>query len=189
MIKSYLVDNKKALISLGFMTLATVLGLSLWCHQLGEPLLKAILAVTAVSPYLFFYLAVIFNQPAVGLITQLRNEPRQILGPSAALLVPYLAYCLASQTFHWLGLMKLIGLMLGPLCFAAAAAKTSYGRWTWYDLALIAWIWIPFDLRFLDNIWLWPPGDAEYSLNTLFALSLVCPLYIYFCTACFSSHH
>ncbi|MFK7827752.1 MAG: lysostaphin resistance A-like protein [Oligoflexales bacterium] len=41
------------------------------------------------------------------------------------------------------------------------------------------WIWIPFDLRLLNHTWLWPPGDAEYAINTLFALTIVAPLYIY----------
>lgn len=179
MIKAYLQDNLKSLIFFTLITVATIAGLSTWCHRIGEPWLKSILAVTAVSPYLFFYFALLFNKPMQPLQAYLKQRPFHIFYLGIGLMLPYLLYCLASQSFHWFGPLKLILLMLGPLFFTGIAAKNHYGKWTWYDLALVVWIWIPFDLRLLNHIWLWPPGDAEYSLNTLFALTLVAPLYIY----------
>ncbi|NRA47353.1 MAG: hypothetical protein HRU09_20580 [Oligoflexales bacterium] len=179
MIKEYLKANDKSLILFGIVTVATVIGLTTWCTRIGEPLLKSILAVSAVAPYLFVYFALLFNKPSASLQAYLKKNPFHIFYLVIALMLPYSRYCLASQSFHWVGPIKLLALILGPLTFAAMAAKNHYGKWTVYDFTIVVWIWIPFDLRLLDGIWLWPPGDAEYSLNTLFALTLISPLYIY----------
>ena len=179
MIKEYLRSNTISLILISITTIATIIGLSIWCVRLGEAPIKSVLAVSAVSPYLFLYFVLLFNSPMQALTNYLKENPFKIFYLGILLMIPYSLYCLASQTFHWQGPLKLFALVLGPLVFAALAAKNDYGRWSFYDLALVIWIWVPFDLRLLNGIWLWPPGDAEYSLNTLFALTIVAPLYLY----------
>ncbi|MFK7826152.1 MAG: hypothetical protein AB8G05_18510 [Oligoflexales bacterium] len=117
MIREYLRANLKSLILISITTISTIIGLSIWCNRIGEPLFKSILAVSAVSPYLFFYLALLFNHPMQSLQEHLRRKPFDILYLGITLMVPYFLYCMASQTFHWLGLVKLVVLMLGPLMY------------------------------------------------------------------------
>jgi membrane protease YdiL (CAAX protease family) len=130
---------------------------------LGLPLVAALGALfTLLLPYFYFGLA---EAPA----------SRSLLW-APALLLSYVVYALATATFHPLALLRLalyVALPTGLVRFGAPRK----GPGT-FDLLAVLALWLPFDFRLLEGIWLWPEGQGSYGYQAVLAVDLAVLLFV-----------
>ena len=116
-------------------------------------------------PYFFFGLGHWAPQAA---------RPSLLWAP--ALLVPYGIYGAGTGAFDAAALARLV-LYLGlPALFVYfGRERTGPGV---FDLFAVLAIWLPFDFRLLENIWIWPEGQGAYGLQTVMAVDLAVLLFV-----------
>ena len=113
-------------------------------------------------PYFFFGL----SEPA---------PPRSLLWVPA-LLVPYGIYAAGTGAFDSAALSRL-ALYVGIPALFVYLGRERRGPGV-FDLLAVLVIWLPFDLRLLENIWVWPEGQGAYGLQTVMAVDLAVLLFV-----------
>ena len=113
-------------------------------------------------PYFFF-----------GLVP--RNAPPSLLW-APALLVPYGIYAAGTGTFDAAALLRLVLYVGLPVLFVYLG-RDRKGPGV-FDLLAVLVIWLPFDLRLLENVWVWPEGQGGYGLQTVMAVDLAVLLFV-----------
>lgn len=116
-------------------------------------------------PYFFFGLSG-FSQTA---------GPRSLLW-APALLVPYGIYGAGTGAFDQAALSRLV-LYVGLPALFVYLGRERKGPGV-FDLLAVLVIWIPFDLRLLEDIWVWPEGQGAYGLQTVMAVDLAVVLFV-----------
>ncbi len=89
---------------------------------------------------------------------------------------PYLLYSLGNNSFTLLGAGKLLLFLSLPttVLFFQDREKNNV-NFSWHDFAAILLIWLPFDFRLLNGIWV---GKVVYAFNVLVAFSLAIILFV-----------
>jgi membrane protease YdiL (CAAX protease family) len=93
-----------------------------------------------------------------------------------ALLVPYGIYAAGTGAFSGAALLRL-ALYAGLPALAVHLGRERKGPGV-LDLLAVLVIWLPFDLRLLENIWVWPEGQGAYGLQTVMAVDLAVLLFV-----------
>ena len=127
------------------------------------PLVAALGAFFALLlPYFYFGLA------------EARTRPSLLW--ASALLLPYLVYAFATAVFHPLALARL------ALYVALPTALVHLGRHRHgpgpFELFAVLALWLPFDFRLLEGIWLWPEGQGSYGYQAVLAVDLAVLLFV-----------
>ena len=113
-------------------------------------------------PYFFFGLSVI-------------SGPCSLLW-APALLVPYGIYGAGTGAFDGAALSRLV-LYVGLPALFVYLGRERKGPGV-FDLLAVLVIWLPFDLRLLEDIWVWPEGQGAYGLQTVMAVDLAVVLFV-----------
>jgi len=92
------------------------------------------------------------------------------------LLVQYVIYGVGTGTFSVTSLGRLFLFLAIPVAFVWPLNSRKDLRWR--DFFAIMAIWLPFNFGLLDNIWIWPEGQAAYVLNTPLAMNLAILLFL-----------
>ncbi len=116
-------------------------------------------------PYFFFGLCRPTLQP----------QPARLLW-APALLVPYGVYASGTGAFDGAALLRL-ALYVGLPALLVHLGRERKGPGV-FDLLAVLVIWLPFDLRLLENIWVWPEGQGAYGLQTVMAVDLAVLLFV-----------
>ncbi len=132
----------------------------------GLPLFAALGALfLLLVPYFFFGL----RQPTRP------STPAGLLW-APALLVPYGVYAAGTGAFDSAALLRLV-LYVGLPALFVHLGRERKGPGV-FDLLAVLVIWLPFDLRLLENIWVWPEGQGAYGLQTVVAVDLAVLLFV-----------
>jgi membrane protease YdiL (CAAX protease family) len=132
----------------------------------GPALLAALGALfLLLVPYFFF-----------GLRAQARQSAPVSLLWAPALLAPYGVYAAGTGAFDAAALLRLI-LYVGLPALLVHLGRERKGPGV-FDLLAVLVIWLPFDLRLLENIWVWPEGQGAYGLQTVMAVDLAVLLFV-----------
>lgn len=78
--------------------------------------------------------------------------------------IPYVLYAYGTATYEPTPLFKLLAFMYVP-SFLLFAARIGKSQVSFFDIAAIFAIWLPFDMGWISDIWAWPEGEAAYGLN------------------------
>jgi membrane protease YdiL (CAAX protease family) len=116
-------------------------------------------------PYFFF-----------GLCPQAQQSLQPSLLWAAALLVPYGIYAAGTGAFDAAALYRLV-LYVGLPTLFVYLGRGRKGPGV-FDLLAVLVIWLPFDLRLLEDIWVWPEGQGSYGLQTVMAVDLAVLLFV-----------
>jgi uncharacterized protein len=119
-------------------------------------------------PYFFFGLSML-SAPARS------ARPRSLVW-APALLVPYAIYGAGTGAFDPAALSRLVFYVGLPSLFVYLGRERK-GPGI-FDLLAVLVIWLPFDLRLLEGIWVWPEGQGAYGLQTVMAVDLVLLLFV-----------
>jgi len=84
---------------------------------------------------------------------------------------------MATDTFSRAGFLQLFFYLTVPAGLVLLIPAGKRNSWQPWDLVIILFLWLPFDARLLNAIWLWPGSQGAYPVNTLLALCLAFFLY------------
>lgn len=88
----------------------------------------------------------------------------------------YLIYAIGNSSFTWMGASKLLLFLFFPTLVMFIRNKQGLDKSIyWYEFLAILLIWLPFDLRLLNGIWL---GKTVYAFNVLVAFDLALILFV-----------
>lgn len=111
-----------------------------------------------------------------ALQSYLTQHPHRLWLVTGCLLIPYIIYIAGSGAFYWLGLSKLLLFIFFPtLLISLRTAHNISPQLDWRDAIAILSIWLPFDLRWLKQIWV---GNTEYLFNVLIAVNLAVLIFV-----------
>jgi len=86
-------------------------------------------------------------------------------------LVPYFICASGTRTVSGIAILKLVGLALLPLALLLWADRAGSPPRLLDGLAVLA-VWLPHELGWLRDIWLWPAGGSGYALNEILGVDL-----------------
>jgi hypothetical protein len=116
-------------------------------------------------PYFFF-----------GLRAQTPQSAPASLLWAPGLLVPYGVYAAGTGAFETAAFLRLV-LYVGLPALLVHRGRERKGPGL-FDLLAVLVVWLPFDLRLLENIWVWPEGQGAYGLQTVMAVDLAVLLFV-----------
>ena len=134
----------------------------------GVPLVAALAAMfLLLLPYFVFAAG---HVPSVG--------RAQVWFCAMALLLPYLVYGLGTGALAGEAFARLLAFVTLPtaILLLARSGKTP-GFW---DVVAVLAIWLPFDFRLLEGIWIWPEGQGSYGYQVVLAVDLAVLLFVGF---------
>jgi hypothetical protein len=139
------------------------------------------LAATALSLGLLLVpcFALGFAAPQEQLRTWLGGRRLRLVALAALTLVPYIVYGFGTGTFTRLAFTKLALFAAVPVGLAVLAREPARTL-TWPDALAVLAIWLPFDFRWLEHVWPWPRGLADYILSTVLAVDLALVVFVGF---------
>lgn len=148
------------------LSVSAAAGLGLHGVSPGPALFAALGALfLLLVPYFFFGLRPPTGEP---------SPPSLLWAP--ALLVPYGVYVAGTGAFDDDALLRLVLYVGLPSIFAyLGRGRKGPGL---FDLLAVLVIWLPFDLRLLEDIWVWPEGQGAYGLQTVMAVDLAVLLFV-----------
>ncbi|MFQ5742688.1 MAG: type II CAAX prenyl endopeptidase Rce1 family protein [Acidobacteriota bacterium] len=145
----------------------------------GFPLIISLSALLLLLlPYFLFGLTGLGD----WLKRRLAQRPAAVVAFASLLLAPYLIYGPATGAFSLRSLVVLAGFILLPTTLLLVARRAS-GRPSRHDpglfdaLAVLA-IWLPFDFRWMRQVWVWPQGMGSYIFNAVLAVDLAILLFV-----------
>jgi hypothetical protein len=139
------------------------------------------LAATVVSFLLLllpYFLAGLTDLPQ-RLGRWLDRRPGRLLVATALLLVPYVVYAVGTNTFAPRAVLTLAAFVLAPACVLMRSDRAA-SRLTRRDAVAILTIWLPLDVRWLQDVWPWPEEKGAYTMNVLLAVDLALLLFVAF---------
>lgn len=138
-------------------------GLGLRDVTLGPPLVAALSAfLLLLYPYFLFGLT--------------DARPRQGWLLVGALLVPYLLYSSGTGVFAGSALARLVAFIAVPTLLVYIGRKRRPPGL--FDVLAVLAIWLPFDFRLLEGIWVWPEGQGSYGYQAVLAVDLAVLLFV-----------
>lgn len=150
-----------------FFIVATAGGLAAGAGHLGTNLAVTLCVLAAfVAPYMGLGL----TSSARDIGPWLRHKPVRLFYLGSAVVTLYLAYGASTGSLELSRFLKLACFTFAPLALVFFAGTKATSSWLDWLAAII--IWIPFDARWLTDIWQWPAGNGAYVLNTILAVDL-----------------
>jgi membrane protease YdiL (CAAX protease family) len=91
-------------------------------------------------------------------------------------LLTYCVYSFGNNSFTLVGLGKLLLFLFFPILIIFIRSRQEISKKIyWYEFLAILLIWLPFDLRLLNGIWI---GKVVYAFNVLVAFNLALVLFL-----------
>lgn len=135
----------------------------IWLWQIGWNVVAVIDPVLVICLLFFIYLHLVLFSYSKQCLTRkvAAFVILSILGGG------YLIYAIKSDSFSYPGFAKHIIYLTIPMVVSFLNERYQYTRKTYSDLFFILWMWIFFDLRMLNGIWVWPDAGIEYPATTI----------------------